>query len=163
MIISAIAALSENRVIGRDNRLPWRLSVDLKRFKRLTTAHPILLGRKTFDSIGKPLPGRTNIVITRQAEWCPAGVLVAHSLDEALEFARVQEGSEEVFIIGGAEIYRQSLAICDRLYLTMIHREIEGDAFFPPFGKEEFRESARESGVEGEWDYSFVDLERVKR
>ena len=162
MIISVIAALSENRVIGRDNRLPWRLSVDLKRFRKLTTGHPIILGRRTFDSIGKPLPNRTNIVITRQTEWAHPGVQVAHSLGEAIEIARGFEGSDEVFVIGGAEIYLQALPLCGRIYLTVIHSHVEGDAFFPPFGRDEFQEVGRDRGIEGEWEYSFVDLARVK-
>ena len=161
MIISVIAAFSENHVIGRDNRLPWQLSVDLKRFRKLTTGHSIILGRKTFDSIGKPLPNRTNIVITRQPEWSHPGVQVAHSLDEAITIARRFEGSDEVFVIGGGEIYRQALPLCGRIYLTVIHHQIKGDAFFPSFSREEFQELGRESGSEGKWNYSFVDLERV--
>ncbi len=130
MKVSLIAAMSENRVIGRGNRVPWHLPDDLKRFKRRTLGHHLIMGRKTFDSIGKPLPQRTSIVITRRGDYRPDGVLVAHSIDEALHLA---EGDDEVFVAGGEEIYRLALDRADRIYLTIGHALIEGDASFPPF------------------------------
>jgi dihydrofolate reductase len=125
--VSLIAAMAENRAIGIDNRLPWRLPADLKRFKALTMGHPLIVGRKTFDSIGRPLPGRRLIVVTRRQGWAPRGVEVVHSIEEALE----RTGDEEVFIGGGEEIFRLSLDRADRAYLTCIQKEFPGDAFFP--------------------------------
>jgi dihydrofolate reductase len=129
MLISIIVAVSENGVIGKDNQLLWRLPDDLKRFKQLTLNHPMIMGRKTFESIGKPLPGRTSIVITSQKEFSADGVVVAHSLDEALDKARSIEASE-AFIIGGGEIYKQALPLTDRLYVTEVKTSIDGDTFF---------------------------------
>ena len=127
--LSLVVAMSENHVIGRDGRLPWRLPDDLKRFKELTTGHTIIMGRKTFDSIGRPLPNRRNIVVTRQEGWSSQGVEVAHSLDEALTAAR---SDGEVFIIGGEQIYRAALPRADTIHLTRVHATVEGDAQFPP-------------------------------
>src|SRR5688572_698691 len=129
MQISIIVAASDNGVIGKDNQLLWRLPDDLKRFKQLTLGHPMIMGRKTFESIGKPLPGRTSIVITRNADFRPEGVVVVHSLDEAIEAARQIENSE-AFIIGGGELYRQAQSIADHLYVTEVHTNIEGDTYF---------------------------------
>jgi len=125
---SVLVAVSENGVIGRDGQLPWHLGDDLRRFKRLTMGHSLIMGRRTFDSIGRALPGRKTIVVTRQVDWQHAGVLVAHSLPEAYATAA---GDAEVFIVGGAEIYSQALADCDRLYITLVHAHVEGDVFFP--------------------------------
>ncbi|HKO54683.1 MAG TPA: dihydrofolate reductase [Thermoanaerobaculia bacterium] len=130
MRISIIAALAANGVIGRGNRLPWRLSADLKRFKALTMGHHLVMGRKTFASIGRPLPGRTTIVITRDEGFRADGVEVAHSLEEALALAG---NDDEVFIAGGAEVYRQALHVADRMYLTRVHSDVEGDVTFPEF------------------------------
>ncbi|MSP61684.1 MAG: dihydrofolate reductase [Myxococcales bacterium] len=128
MSLSLIAALAENRVIGVENRLPWRLPADLARFKRLTMGHCLLMGRKTYESIGRPLPGRTTIVLTRDPAWSvPEGVQVARTVDEALALA----GEREVFVAGGAEIYRQTLGRADRLYLTILDRSFDGDVRFP--------------------------------
>jgi dihydrofolate reductase len=135
MTISIIVAMSLNRVIGRDNRLPWKLPADLRRFKRLTMGHCLIMGRKTYESIGRPLPGRTVIVLTRQPDYAPPGVLVAHTLDEALALA----SGDEIFVAGGAEIYRQTLPLADRLYLTLIEREIAGDAYFPPLNEADWQ------------------------
>ncbi|WP_031526026.1 dihydrofolate reductase [Dyadobacter crusticola] len=129
MKIAIIVAVSGNGVIGKDNQLLWRLPDDLKRFKQLTLGHPMIMGRKTFESIGKPLPGRTSIVVTRNADFRPEGVMVVHSLEEAIEAARQIE-EEEAFIIGGGELYRQAQSIADRLYVTEVHTDIEGDTFF---------------------------------
>ena len=130
MILSLLVAASENNVIGRDNQLPWHLPNDLKYFKNLTWGMPILMGRKTFDSIGKPLPGRKSIVITRNTDWQQEQVVVVHSIDGAIEKAR-QDDVKEVFVIGGAEIFHTSFEKASRIYLTRVHAEIEGDVFFP--------------------------------
>jgi dihydrofolate reductase len=128
MRLSAIVAMASNRCIGRDNTLPWRLPEDLQRFKRLTLGHTLVMGRKTYESIGRPLPGRTTLVVTRQEDWAaPQGVEVAHSLDEALQRAR----GDEVFIAGGAQLYQQTWNRVRRLYLTRLEREYPGDTFFP--------------------------------
>ncbi len=129
MIVSLIAAMSENRVIGKDNELPWHISEDLKRFKRITVGHTVIMGRKTYESIGKILPNRTNIIMTRDPDYEVEDAIVARSLDEAIRRSK----GEEVFVIGGEEIYRMAIERADRLYLTMIHDEIVGDAFFPEF------------------------------
>ena len=129
-MLSLIVAIAENGVIGREGDLPWHLSADLRRFKQITMGHHIVMGRKTYESIGRPLPGRTSVVVTRSADYQAEGVLVARSLDEALTLAA---GDEETFIIGGAEIYRQALPLARRIYVTRVHAEIEGDVFFPEF------------------------------
>lgn len=167
MRISLIVALTDNRVIGRGNKMPWHLPNDLKYFKRMTTGKPVLMGRKTFESIGKPLPGRTNIVITRQNDWQASGVQVVHNLDEGLELATrlsLIDGSEEVMVIGGAQIYREVLPQAHRLYLTQIHTHIDGDAFFPEISEDQWREAGREdhkADHANSYDHSFVVLDRV--
>ena len=169
MIVSLVVAMAENRVIGRNNQLPWYLPEDLKYFKRVTMGKPIIMGRKTFESIGKPLPGRTNIVITRNTDYQAEGIKVVHTLEEAVELCEsigMIDDTNEAMVIGGAEIYRQSLAIADRLYLTKVHAEVEGDAYFTEFPEEEWKELGRESyKAEGPnpYDYSFVVLENLKR
>jgi dihydrofolate reductase len=127
MTLSCIVAVSDNGVIGKDNDLPWRLPEDLKRFKRLTMGHPIIMGRKTYDSIGRPLPGRTSIVLTRDPDCAPTGTVVVHSLEDAIAACA---GEEEAFVIGGASLFTEALPLCDRLYLTRVHGEIEGDVLF---------------------------------
>jgi dihydrofolate reductase len=129
MHVSIIVAVAENGAIGKDNQLLWRLPDDLKRFKQLTLGHPMIMGRKTFDSIGKPLPGRTSIVVTRNTDYQQEGVTVAHSLGQALEIAQEMQ-VKEVFIIGGGELYEQAKPFADRIYLTKVHTEIPGDTFF---------------------------------
>jgi dihydrofolate reductase len=136
MRISLIVAMSQNRVIGRGGRLPWRLAADLRRFKRLTMGHHLIMGRKTHESIGRTLPGRISIVISRQADFAPPGVVAVDSLDEALATAA---GDPEVFVIGGGEVYQQALPMVDRVYLTLICTDIEGDTFFPEFATEDWR------------------------
>lgn len=154
--ISIIAGIGEKRELGRSNDLVWRVKEDLKRFKELTMGHPMIMGRKTFDSIGKPLSGRTSIVITRNAGWKHDGVAVVHTLEEALEKAKELD-NEEVFIIGGAQIFTESLPYTDRLYLTIFHDTApDADIFFPEyahlFTKELSKEShATESGLEFDW------------
>ncbi len=130
MKLSIIAAVADNGVIGRGNDLPWHLPADLKRFKRTTMGHHLLMGRKTFESIGRALPGRTTIVISRGHPEVPEGVLVAGSLDRAIELARAA-GDDEAFVAGGAEIFREALERADRLYLTRVRGEVAGDRYFP--------------------------------
>ena len=143
--IALIWAMARNRVIGRHNTLPWRLPVDMKHFRELTTGHPVLMGRKTFESLGRPLPNRTNIVITTDRRYAPQGSLVAHSLDEALALAapHVPPNDPVVFVIGGENLYAQMLPRADRLYVTLVEAEIEGDARFPEFDLEAWRETQR--------------------
>ena len=162
--VSLLAALARNRVIGRDNAIPWHLPEDLKRFKQLTLGHAVIMGRKTFDSIiettGKPLPGRDNIVITRSRGWAHAGCRVAHSLEEALAAVA---SAKQAFVIGGAEIYALALPLADRLYFTEIDAEFEGDALFPEFDRTQWREVSRESrrvDGAGGFGYHFVVYER---
>jgi len=159
--ICLIAAMAANRLIGRNNALPWHLPADLKRFKALTTGHPVVMGRKTYESIGKPLPGRRNLVISRNAGYRAPGCEVVHSLDDALAACR---GATEIFIIGGAELYRESLPRAHCLEFTEIHAEFEGDAFFPEFSRMQWREAAREiHGTEAgsAFRYDFVRYERA--
>lgn len=157
--IAIIAAISTNMVIGRDNKIPWHISEDLIRFKALTIGHPIIMGRKTFESIGKPLPKRANIVITRDKDYSAPGINVAHSIDEAIETARAKEGSEEIFIIGGGQIYNQSMNLADRLYLTVVDEEIEGDVFFPDYS--EFKKIvSKKDSQSGDLKYSYLTLEK---
>ncbi len=139
MIVSLIAAMDRRRGIGRDNRLPWRLPADLKRFRELTMGHYIIVGRKTFESIGKPLPGRQMIIVTRDPKFEADGCFVCHSPEEAIHLASVR-GESEVFVCGGAEIYNQTIARADRLYLTFVDAEVAADIFFPDFNEQEWTE-----------------------
>jgi dihydrofolate reductase len=159
--------MSQNRVIGRNNKLPWYLPGDLKYFKQATMGKPIIMGRKTWDSIGRPLPGRMNVVISRNPEWeAPAGTTPAKSLDEALIKAEAQaeiEDREEVMIIGGGQIYTEALPMVDRMYVTQVHAEVEGDAFFPEVNWDEWEEIGREdfsASDNNPYDYSFVVYQR---
>ncbi|WP_375612018.1 MULTISPECIES: dihydrofolate reductase [unclassified Bartonella] len=139
--ICLIAAVAENGVIGREGVMPWHLSTDLQRFKALTLGKPIVMGRKTWDSIGRPLLGRTNIVITRDCTFCAEGAVVAHSLSQACSLATnvaSQNDVEEIFIIGGGEIFQQGLHMADKIFLTEVLASIEGDSFFPVFDKEKW-------------------------
>jgi len=132
MRLSMIAALTANNVIGRDNGLPWHLGTDLKRFKALTMGHHLIMGRRTYESVGKPLPGRINVVITHDVNYAAEGVTVVHSLEDAIRIA-VDAGDPEPFIAGGAVVFEQGLHRADRMYLTRIHADIEGDTYFPDF------------------------------
>ncbi len=164
MIVSIIVAVSDNNVIGRGNRIPWRQSADLKRLKALTMGHHLLMGRKTFEAIERPLPGRTIIVITHDRNFRADGVLTAPSLERAIEMARLDE---EIFIGGGAQIYEQSLHRADRMYLTRVHAEVEGDIFFPEF--DDVTEwnlvdvEHREADERNEYPYSFLTYERAAK
>ena len=144
MKLSIIAALGRNRAIGYQNQLPWRLPADLQRFKQLTMGHHMLMGRKTFESIGRPLPGRTSLIITRQPNYKAEGCLIVHSLEDAIALAQAR-GEQEAFVIGGADIYAQTLLLADRMYLTWVEAEPEADAFFPTF--EESAWETREEAV----------------
>lgn len=160
--ISIIAARARNGVIGIENRLPWCLPEDLAHFKALTLGHPVLMGRKTFDSLGRPLPGRTNIVITRNPDYDPAGCQVVGSIAAALAACG---DAAEVFCIGGADLYAQVLPLADRLYLTEVDIEVTGDAWFPSFDSDAFEEIARESHIGDKADrvrFDFVTYARVR-
>lgn len=162
MIISAIVAVSANNVIGHNNQIPWYLPADLKYFKKTTQGHHIIMGRKSFESIGRPLPNRTNIVITRAPYYVASGCLVVHSIEEALEVA-ANNGEEEVFIIGGGEIYRQSWPYLDRIYLTSVETDVEGQVFFPEINADEWEEISAEPHLADEknpFDYTFRVLVR---
>lgn len=163
MIVSAIVATATNRVIGKDNDIPWYLPADLKYFKRTTLNHHIIMGRKSFQSIGRPLPKRTNVVVTRNPYFIASNCLIARSLEEALEVAH-DNGEEEAFIIGGGEIYRQSLPLLDRLYLTEVDVTPEGTVFFPALDLAEWNlvsEEAHRADEKNEHDYVFKVLERI--
>lgn len=165
--VAAIVAVASNGVIGRNNQLPWYLPNDLKYFKAKTMGKPVVMGRKTFESIGKPLPGRTNIVVTANREYSAEGVRVVHSLDEAISLAEsvaIVDGSQELVIIGGAKLYAEALPQIDRLYLTEVKAEVEGDAYFDGVDWAEWSECAREDfAAQGPnpYDYSFVVYNKV--
>jgi dihydrofolate reductase len=142
MVISLIAALARNRVIGWQGDIPWDLPADRRKFRELTMGHPLIMGRRTYESIGRPLPGRATIVLTRQAGYLAPGCRVAHSLAEALALVA---DADEVFICGGEEIYRQALPLAERLYLTLVEAEPVGDAWFPELAAGEFAETWREA------------------
>ncbi|MEM1319298.1 MAG: dihydrofolate reductase [Bacteroidota bacterium] len=164
MIISAIVATANNRVIGKNNDIPWYLPADLKYFKATTIHHHIIMGRNCYESIGRPLPKRTNIIMTRNPFFSVTNCLIVHSLEEALQIAQ-DNGEEEVFIIGGAQIYELSLPYLDRLYLTEVDLEVKGDVFFPELDWSEWQESSRSAHQADEknpHDYVFKVLERVK-
>jgi dihydrofolate reductase len=157
---SLIVALSQNRVIGRAGQLPWHLNADLRRFKQLTMGHTIVMGRKTFESIGRPLPGRTSIVVTRQRGYQPDGVRVAASIEDA---QRLAAGDIEVFFIGGGEIYRQVLPRIERIYLTQVHAEIDGDTHFPELSPVQWRlveQTDHEADEKNDFPFSFLIYER---
>ena len=167
MKVSLIVAVSRNGVIGIDNQLPWHLPEDLKYFKSVTMGKPIIMGRKTFDSIGRPLPGRTNIVITRDSSWQAEGVEVAQTLPQAMtlgQLACAQAGVDEAMVIGGEQIYRMTLPAADRLYLTEVQAEVEGDAFFPEFDAKDWHQVSEQlPEVTDTHPYRFVVLERIKK
>ncbi len=162
-IVSLIAAVARNGVIGAAGGLPWRVASDLERFKALTMGKPLIMGRKTFDSIGAPLPGRRTIVVTRNSAWSRPGVASARDIDAALALGRA-ETPDEIMIAGGGEIYAGTIGIADRLYITEIDLAPEGDARFPEIGAGRWRVAAREAGRRGPRDganFSFVDYLRI--
>jgi len=162
MRVSIIAALSTNNVIGRNNDLPWHQSADLKRLKSLTMGHHMIMGRRTYDSVGRPLPGRTFVVVTRREDFAPAGVLVAHTIEDAL---RLVQNDDEPFIAGGAEIFEQLIHRADCMYLTRIHAELAGDTFFPDFDDvNEWRLTDAEhcdADEKNDYPYSFLTYVRA--
>ncbi len=162
-----VVAVAENGVIGRNNRLPWRISGDLKHFKAVTMGKPVVMGRKTFESVGKPLPGRTNIVLTTDKAWRANGVIVASDLDAALLAAEADAkrvGATEIAIIGGVALFRETLPRAAKIELTEVHASPEGDTYFPEYDKSAFRETRRDGPHKGEKDdhpWSAVTLERI--
>ena len=160
MRISLIAAMDRNRVIGKKNSLPWYLPADLRHFKKLTLGKPIIMGSKTFASIGKPLSQRINIVLTRDPAFAAEGCVVAHSIEDAL---RATQGHDEVIVIGGATIFEQFLPIADKMYLTIIDAAVDGDIYFPEWNRNEWRETSREehdADGKNKYHYTFLILER---
>lgn len=159
MIVSLVLAMAENGVIGKNGALPWQIPEDMRHFKALTMGKPCIMGRKTWDSLPKkPLPGRANIVVTRDRDFRGEGAIVAHSFDDALARA---DNAEEIAIIGGAEIYAAALSRATRIYLTEVHAAFDGDASMPPFDRAIWRETSRENHA-GDPSYSFVTLERSR-
>lgn len=161
-----VVAVAENGVIGRDQQLPWRIPGDMKHFKAVTMGKPMVMGRKNYDSIGRPLPGRTSIVLTRNTNWRAEGVLVAHSLDEALKLANEdarKTGAKEIAVIGGTALFEETLPIAAKIELTEVHAKPEGDVYFPKYDRSAFRETRREGPMQSEKDdyaFSVVTLER---
>ena len=163
MTLSIVVAMARNRVIGRDNDLPWRLPEDLKRFKALTMGKPMVMGRKTFESIGRPLPGRTTIVVSRQAGLQIPGCVVVDSIDAAI---RAADGAPEIMRVGGAQLYSEALPRVTRIYLTRIHADVEGDTLFPLLDPAEWRETVVGTHAADErhaYAFTYVNLERVAR
>lgn len=160
MIVTIVVAISDNHVIGKENKLLWHMPNDLKHFREITSGHTVIMGRKTFESVGKPLPKRRNIIITRQ-QISIDGCEVVNSIESALDLC---SNEEEVFIVGGAEIYRQSMHLTDRIYLTIIHQYFEGDSFFPEISTQEWKEVFREDHQPDEKNplpYSFITYRRI--
>lgn len=156
--ISIIAAISSNKALGKNGKIPWHISEDLKRFKSVTSGHVVIMGRKTFESIGRPLPSRINIVVTRVTNYQAAGCLVTHSLDQAIKIAKQKE-KKEIFIIGGGQIYEQAISLADKLYLTIVEGNFEADTFFPDYSQ--FKKvTFEQSGESGNFKYKFLDLVR---
>ena len=161
-VISVIVAVADNGVIGSQGRLPWQVSADLRRFKRLTMGHHLILGRTTYEAVGRPLPGRTMVVVTRDESFEPGGVLVAHSIHEAFALSA---GDDEVFVGGGAEVYRQTIDLADRLYLTRIHGSFAGDAYFVGIDSARWRlvsSEAHGADDRNSHPYTFEDYVRRK-
>lgn len=161
-MVTIIAAIAENNALGKNNQLIWHLPADLKRFKKTTLNHVVIMGRKTFESLGKPLPNRTNILITRDKNYKAEGCVVANSLKEALKAALKVD--ENPFILGGADIYTQAMPFADKLDITYVHHQFDADVFFPEIDKTIWKETSRENFKADEnnkYDYSFVTFERI--
>ncbi|MEK5442164.1 MULTISPECIES: dihydrofolate reductase [unclassified Fredinandcohnia] len=161
-MISLLVAMDRNQLIGKNNDLPWRLPADLAYFKRVTMGHTIIMGRKTYDSIGRPLPGRENIIVTRDTSYKAEGCKVIHSIEEIVKMN--QQTDQELFVIGGAEIFKEILPHSDRLYITEINKEFEGDTYFPAFEKDKWKVISREQGIKDEknpYDYTFLVYEKI--
>ena len=164
MNVSMIAAIGKNGELGKDNKLLWRLSADLKKFKETTLGHYLIMGRKTYESIGRPLPGRTTIVVTRNRDYQAAGCLIAFGLDEAIEMAK-EQGAENLFVCGGGELYQQALESVSKIYLSLVDFEGEADAFFPKFEEEEWKLLESESFQKDEknqYDWEYRILGRIQ-
>jgi dihydrofolate reductase len=161
MKLAIIAAMTDARVIGRDHQLPWRLSADLRRFKALTLGSPVIMGRKTWESLPKkPLPGRPNIVISRNPGYAAPGATVCHTLKQAV--GELAPSHALAFVIGGAALFSEALPLAERMHLTLIHHDFPGDVFFPQFNAALWKEASREAGTSDEgWAYEFVDLARA--
>lgn len=160
-MISFVVAMDENRAIGKDNDLPWYLPNDLKHFKKTTMGKPIVMGRKTYESIGKPLPGRENIVVTRDESYKAEGTTIVHSVDEVLKI-----NAEEICVIGGSEIFKQFLPVADRLYITEIHHTFDADTYFPELNDDEWKEVSRTAGIVDEknkYPHDFVVHEKINK
>ena len=162
-MITIIAAIAKNNALGKDNDLIWHLPADLKRFKKLTSGHYILMGRNTFESIGKPLPNRTSVIITRNDNYFKDGCLIANSIEQAINLA---EDEEHVFIIGGAQVYKQAIErdLVDQLDITMVHKDFEADVFFPEIDKKVWREVSREdfkADEKNKYDFSFISYQKI--
>lgn len=156
--ISIIVAAAQNRAIGRNNKLLWHIPEDLKRFRKLTLGHPVIMGQKTFESIGRPLPKRTNIVLSKNRYFLAHGCIVCHSFNQAVKIAK-QKDNQEIFIIGGGEVYRQAIGIADKLYLTLVQGSYEADTFFPDYSQ--FQKVIRQrKGKAKDISYTFLELER---
>ncbi|MDZ4846658.1 MAG: dihydrofolate reductase [Chitinophagales bacterium] len=160
-MVSILVAASENNVIGKGNAIPWRMPVDMRYFKKLTTDNVVIMGRKTYESIGKPLANRANVIVTRKEDMRVAGAFVAHSLRDALEKGKAS--GRNVFVIGGEEIYKQALPSVDRVYLTRIHAHIDGDAYFPALNKSEWTLISSESNAPDEKNKFACDFEVYQR
>jgi len=161
-MISLIVAAAENNAIGKDNQLLWHLPNDLKFFKNTTWGGVVIMGRKTFESVNKPLPGRVNLVITKQKNWQAENVLIADSIEAAIQLA-TEEGFKEIFIIGGGEIYKESMSLSNRIYLTRVHTNVKGDTFFPEMNEQEWKMISSNKFYSDEkhaFDYSFQVWER---
>lgn len=162
-MISFIVAMDKNRTIGKDNQLPWYLPADLKFFKKVTMGHPIVMGRKTYESIGKALPGRENIIVTRNVDYQSEDSTVIHSVEELMQY--VKGKNEEVFVIGGAQLFKDTFPVADRLYITEIKHEFEGDTFFPEFNESEWILASSEKGIKDEknpYDYFYNIYDRKR-
>ncbi len=161
MKTSIIVAMGRNREIGAKNKLLWKIPEELKRFKEITTGHPIVMGRKTYESIGRVLPNRTNIIITRDANYSVEGAVITHSLEEAVEKSKDSEGSQEIFIIGGAQIFEQALPIADKLYVTLVDADFpEADSFFPEYEDEFTKEVFEQDQESAGYRYKFLEFEK---
>ncbi len=160
-MISLLLAMGKNRVIGKDNDLPWHLPEDLKWFKRISTGHTIIMGRRTYESIGKPLPNRKNVIVTNDENYQAEGCIMTHSIEEAL-----QQNGDERIVIGGTNVFKQVLDKADRIYLTYIDEEFEGDTFFPEINESEWEVKSKEKGIKDEknpYDYYFMIYERKRK
>lgn len=158
MELSIIVAMAQNRAIGRDNQLLWHISADLRRFKAITMGHPVIMGRRTYQSIGRPLPGRLNIVVSRNPSFSAEGCTVAQSLEAALALC---PAGDEVFVIGGGQIYAQALPLAQRMYITLVHSDMEADTFFPEFDPAQWRVVAEQAGGQADGlSFTFIDMER---